>query len=131
MRSPYDILGIDASADAEAIKAAFRKLSLEHHPDRNPGDDAAAKRMVEVNAEEKRAAFDATGAGWGPEPDPLAEILAGVRTAAVDVAEQQFVPEVVRCLRDIRQGGSPWGHTKAAAGRFFASVLEKVIPSRG
>ena len=34
----YEILGIDKSADAGAIKKAYRKKAIEFHPDKNPGD---------------------------------------------------------------------------------------------
>mmetsp|Transcript_81079 Transcript_81079/g.173353 ORF Transcript_81079/g.173353 Transcript_81079/m.173353 type:complete len:699 (+) Transcript_81079:89-2185(+) len=40
---PYAILQIQPDATEKAIKSAFRKASLEHHPDRNPGPDAAAR----------------------------------------------------------------------------------------
>lgn len=38
----YARLGVKASASAEEIKAAYRALARQHHPDRNPGDEAAA-----------------------------------------------------------------------------------------
>lgn len=45
----YDILGVARTADADTLKAAFRKKASESHPDRNPGDEAAATRFKEVN----------------------------------------------------------------------------------
>ena len=50
MKDPYQVLGIDRSATAEEIKAAFRKAASKHHPDRNPGDDGAHQRFKEINA---------------------------------------------------------------------------------
>ncbi|MEO1534119.1 MAG: J domain-containing protein [Planctomycetota bacterium] len=38
----YEILGIDADADADAIKRAYRKLAQQHHPDHSEADDAEA-----------------------------------------------------------------------------------------
>src|ERR1700744_1961897 len=66
MRDPYDVLGVQRTADAAAIKGAFRKLAKKHHPDANKGDPkAAAQRFAEVNAayeilgdQDKRKAFD-------------------------------------------------------------------------
>jgi len=65
MKDPYDILGVQRSADEAAIKAAYRKLAKRHHPDLNPGKPAAAERFKELNAAhdllsdpEKRARFD-------------------------------------------------------------------------
>lgn len=46
---PYKILGLDSSASAEEVKRAYRKKARENHPDLNPGDEQAAKRMNEVN----------------------------------------------------------------------------------
>ena len=37
----YQVLGVGKSADAQAIKKAYRKLALKHHPDQNPDDKAS------------------------------------------------------------------------------------------
>jgi DnaJ-class molecular chaperone len=65
MRDPYEILGLDRTADEAAIKAAYRKLAKRHHPDLHPGDKKAAERFSELNNAndllsdpEKRARFD-------------------------------------------------------------------------
>ena len=61
----YDILGVDKKATPEQIKAAYRKLAMKYHPDRNQGDEAAAEKFKEVNEahetlsdSQKRAAYD-------------------------------------------------------------------------
>lgn len=41
----YDALEVDQGASADAIKRAYRRLALQHHPDKNDGDDAAFKRI--------------------------------------------------------------------------------------
>ena len=64
----YEVLGVARTADEKALKAAFRKLAMQFHPDRNPGDDAAEVRFREVSAAyeclkdpQKRAAYDRFG----------------------------------------------------------------------
>lgn len=47
-RDYYEVLGVDRGADDEAIKKAYRKLALENHPDRHPGDAAAERRFKEA-----------------------------------------------------------------------------------
>ena len=81
MRDPYEVLGVSRAADEAAIKAAFRKLAIQHHPDRNPDDPEAQGRFKEINQAyqilsdaDKRAAYDRFGEqafrpGGGGVPD--------------------------------------------------------------
>ena len=68
MRDYYEILGVERSADDGALKASFRKLAMEHHPDRNGGCEEAEGRFKEINEAysilsdpQKRAAYDRFG----------------------------------------------------------------------
>jgi molecular chaperone DnaJ len=68
MRDYYEILGVQRGCDDGALKAAFRKLAMEHHPDRNGGCEEAAGRFKEINEAysvlsdpQKRAAYDRFG----------------------------------------------------------------------
>ena len=49
IEDPYKILGVNPGASDEEIKQAYRKLAKKYHPDLNPGDQEAAKKMQQVN----------------------------------------------------------------------------------
>ena len=66
----YRLLGVPRTANADAIKRAYRKLAGEFHPDKNPSKEAES-RFKEINEAhevlsdaEKRSAYDALGADW-------------------------------------------------------------------
>ena len=50
MADPYKVLGVDRNATDDEIKQAYRRLAKKYHPDLNPGDQEAARKMQEVNA---------------------------------------------------------------------------------
>ncbi len=79
MRDYYEVLGVARGCDDAALKAAFRKMAMEHHPDRNGGCENASSRFKEINEAysvlsdaQKRAAYDRFGhAGVnGPQGGP-------------------------------------------------------------
>jgi molecular chaperone DnaJ len=88
-RDYYEVLGISRKATDGELKTAYRKLAMQHHPDRNPGDKVAEEKFKEA-AEAyailadpgKRAAYDrfghagvsaAAGAGAGFDPETFGD----------------------------------------------------------
>ena len=81
-RDYYELLGVLKNASADEVKKAFRKLAMQHHPDRNPDDKSAEQKFKDVNEaydvlkdEQKRAAYDRFGhaafeGGRGPGGNP-------------------------------------------------------------
>jgi DnaJ-class molecular chaperone len=70
-RDYYRTLGVGRDASEQAIRAAFRKLARQHHPDVNPGDPEAEARFKAINEAhevlrdpEKRKLYDRFGADW-------------------------------------------------------------------
>eukprot|EP00457_Paulinella_chromatophora_P006718 gb/GEZN01006737.1/.p1 GENE.gb/GEZN01006737.1/~~gb/GEZN01006737.1/.p1 ORF type:complete len:369 (-),score=88.66 gb/GEZN01006737.1/:403-1509(-) len=64
----YEVLGVERDSTSKEIKKAFRTLSLQYHPDKNPGDEVAQKKFVLVNEayevlsnEDKRQIYDIDG----------------------------------------------------------------------
>lgn len=64
----YELLEVERTADAGTLKAAYRKLAMKYHPDRNPGCQDSEARFKAINEaydclkdEQKRAAYDRFG----------------------------------------------------------------------
>lgn len=64
----YKILGVAKNASVDDVKKAYRKLAMQHHPDRNPGNKAAEEKFKEINEAyevlrdtDKRARYDQLG----------------------------------------------------------------------
>ncbi len=86
-RDYYEVLGVERNANADDIKRAYRKLAMQHHPDRNPGDAEAESKFKEaagayavLGDERKRTQYDqfghqAFGGGGGPQYSNMEDIF--------------------------------------------------------
>ena len=86
-RDYYEILGINRNSTDQELKGAYRKLALQYHPDRNPGDKSAEEKFKEaaeaysiLSDAEKRRTYDAYGhqglgsmGGGGFNPDAFGD----------------------------------------------------------
>jgi molecular chaperone DnaJ len=80
-RDYYEILGVERTIDAPGLKAAYRKLAMVHHPDRNGGSEESLAQFKEISEaytvlsdEQKRAAYDRhghAGVNGGAGGDPF------------------------------------------------------------
>src|SRR5207244_11736116 len=67
-RDYYEVLGVGHGAGDDEIKKSYRRLAVQFHPDRNPGDKQAEEKFKEVNEayqvlsdSERRAQYDRFG----------------------------------------------------------------------
>jgi hypothetical protein len=119
-KDPHDVLGVPRDAGQATIKAAWRRLARENHPDLTPNDPAAAeratRRMAEINrayAELRAAAnggdVDGTNGGarrhWPPQPRPTRPV-----TGRVDTTET-FRPRNTTSGPRVRHVGRPPEHS--------------------
>ena len=70
-RDYYEVLGVSRDADEQQMKSAYRRLAMEHHPDRNPNNHEAEEKFKEINEAyevlsdpDKRKKYDELGPNW-------------------------------------------------------------------
>ena len=144
MNDPYQVLGVSRSASDEEIKAAYRKLAQQYHPDLHPGDADAAQKMKEINAaydqiknpdawqkaastasqaQTQQQAYRDPFSGWsyntytyGRRADPGVETDPRLRSARAFNQSRQF-HETIRVLEQIDPAirGAEWYYLAAVA----------------
>jgi len=95
----YETLGVSRGASADELRQAFRKMAMQHHPDRNSGDKAAEQKFKAINEaydvlkdEQKRAAYDRFGhaAFENGGAGPGAGGFGGFSGGFADIFEEMF-----------------------------------------
>ena len=129
---PYKILGVGPDASDEEIMRAYRRLAKKYHPDLNPGDEEAARKMQQVNAayeqikNPEKAQQQSSGYGYGSY-DPFGG-FGGYRHSYTDQtsgdsyqqAAYQYIrfgryQEAVNTLNNSAQRDARWYYLSALA----------------
>lgn len=116
-RDYYEVLGVDRDADADQIKKAYRRLAVQFHPDKNPGDRSAEEKFKEATEayevlkdDDKRRTYDQFGhAGLSG---------AGAGAGAYGGFDGFDLSDALRAfMRDFGGGGGAFDELFAAGGR--------------
>jgi len=124
-RDYYEVLGVARDIDEASLKKSYRKVAMENHPDRNPGDKAAEERFKEASeayavlsdADKRRAydrfGHDGVGMGGGP----------GGFGAGPDFGDLGNFTDLFNDLfGDLFGGGRPGGRRRAGRGQRGADL---------
>ena len=123
-RDYYEVLGVSRSASADEIKKAYRKVAMQFHPDRNPGDKAAEEKFKEaaeayevLSDADKKAQYDrfghagVSGAGRGQGPN-----MEDIFSQFGDVFGEDIFGSFFGGGRGGRGGGASNGRPRGARG---------------
>jgi molecular chaperone DnaJ len=122
-RDYYEVLGLDRAATEEDIKRVYRKLALQYHPDRNPGNRESEEKFKEATEAyevlkdpEKRATYDryghagvGTGAGFGGFDFSTFDLSDALRAFMRDFGSFNIFDEFFGQTTRTRRRGSPRG----------------------
>ncbi|WP_420454740.1 J domain-containing protein [Rubrivirga sp.] len=115
--SPFDVLGLPETATPEEARRAYRRLAFRHHPDRNPGDPAAAEAFLAAKeAFERIAAAGPDDGGYDAD-----RVVAEVQRAAAEAERRRG-----------RAGGPgrAWQQVRVALTRPLSRRLRDAVVSR-
>ncbi len=110
MRDPYEVLGVPKNATQEEIKAAYRKLAKQYHPDRyvgNPLADLAAEKFKEINE-----AFDTLSGGHSNAYGNNAYNSAGTFAQIRNYINMNALAEAESLLDSMNDRNAEWFYLK-------------------
>lgn len=126
-KSPYEILGVSPNASKDEVAKAYRRLAKKYHPDLNPNDAEAAKKMSEINAayeeiKSGKASYFPYDSAYssGSRPDRSgtrgnsAEEMSRLRAAAAFIESEDF-DSAIALLEAIGYRGGEWYYLSALA----------------
>ena len=128
IHDPYRVLGVSPDASDEEIKKAYRKLAKKYHPDLNPGDEAAAKKMQEINAAYEQiknpekttqntgsAGYDPFGGFYGQRRYTQEDNSDRYQTAAFQYVRMRRYEEALNILSNSTDHNAQWYYISALA----------------
>ncbi len=122
-RDYYEVLGVSRDASAAEIKKAYRRMAMECHPDRNPGEPAAARRFKEA-----AEAYEVLG---NPETRERYDRYGKAGLRGVPLHEFSSVDDILSVFNDFFGGGEVFGdlfgqrrRRRPAGGRNLRIALE-------
>ena len=135
----YRVLGVSRDASDDAIKKAYRKLVLQHHPDRNPDSTHAEPKIREINAAyevvgdpDKRRSYDRLN--WG---DETARDEAADPAVILDEMEKKLFDEGRKevfavLMKDVKRIKTELGviRDRAVADQGYDTLKEEIIRER-
>ena len=116
LEDPYKVLGISRDASDDEIKQAYRRLAKQYHPDRNPGDAEAAKKMQQINA-----AYEKIKNPGSTQSDPFTGGYTSENTgdqyqqAAMQYIRFRRYQEALNALQNAPQRNARWYYLSALA----------------
>jgi molecular chaperone DnaJ len=119
-RNYYEVLGVGTEASADDVRAAYRRLALKYHPDKNPGDAVAEERFKEASEAygvlsdaDKRARYDRYG-HEGLDGQAGFRDLGDIFGAFGDILGGDFFGSILGGMRGVGRDGTPRGATLRA-----------------